>query len=300
MIYDRPYMRTTYQPGMRPALNWIIGINIAVFVVQAMSLTWAGSDWIIKFLGLSLENLGNGYLWTIVTYAFIHSPTFLFHILFNLLIIFFMGRALEDSLNRSGFLFLYFFAVVLGALAWLAIQVITNAPPGGPLVGASAGALCLLLYFCLLQPDRPLTFLLFFIIPITLKPKWIIAFIVGIDLFGFLFFELPDSRHLYGVAHSAHLGGILAAWIFYRLSSRGRHQSVSRQYSGQQQQTGFPARRAPGRGVIAPGKFTLKMSNRKDLQAELDRILDKINEKGFGSLTEEERETLDKAKEILR
>lgn len=299
MIYDRPYMRTTWQPGMRSALHWIIGINIACFVLQAMSLTWGGSNWMEGLFGLSITHLTSGYLWTVVTYSFLHSPSFLLHILFNMLIIFFMGRALEDHLNRSGFLFLYFSAVICGALAWLAVQLVVSSPPGSLLIGASAGALGLLLYFCLLQPDRPLTFLLFFVIPISLRPKWIIAFIVGIDLFGLLFFELPDNRHIFGVAHSAHLGGMLAAWAFYRLSLRGSHSSVARRTVGGQPASFLKPRNSP-RGAAPSGKFTLKMSNRKDLQAELDRILDKINDKGFGSLTEEERETLDKAKEILR
>lgn len=298
MLYDRPYMRTTWQPGIRPVLNWIIGINVACFVLQAMSLTWAGSGWMERSFGLSVHNISSGYLWTIFSYSFLHSPSFLLHIVFNMLIVFFIGRALEGYLSRNGFVVLYFSSVACGALAWLAVQFATHAPPGALLVGASAGALGLLLYFCLLQPDRPLTFLLFFVIPISLRPRWIITFLVGLDVFGFLFFELPQSRGL-GVAHSAHLGGMAAAWGLYRIAQRNRF-GDSGQFTGAKRLFDIFRRHEPRRPVAPAGKFTLRMSSRTDLKAEVDRILDKINEKGFGSLTQEERETLDRAKEILR
>ena len=67
--------------------------------------------------------------------------------------------------------------------------------------------MAILTLFCLLYPERPITLLIFFIIPVTVKPKWVFWGSLVISIGGILLYELPGHSH---VAHSAHLGGMFA------------------------------------------------------------------------------------------
>ena len=100
------------------------------------------------------------------------------------------------------------------------------------------------------------------------------------------------------VAHSAHIGGFIggfaAFWMFtlYQPSFTSKQGGV----------TVEPPKWMKGSKIVlaAKQKFKVNVTSRKDMQAEVDRILDKINRRGFGSLTLEEKDTLDRAKEFLR
>ena len=164
------------------------------------------------------------------------------------------------------------------------------------LMGASAGVSGLLVTFALLYPNRPLQFLLFFFLPIRITPRNLILIVLAIDSIGLLIGELP----LFGqsgspIAHSAHLGGMLGGWLFFRFALPGNFgfKLPSVDVSPPKWFTDKKTKRT------ANGRFRIKFSNREDLQNEIDRILDKINAQGFASLSEEEKRTLDKAKEIL-
>lgn len=291
MIYDRPYMREDFSPRQVPILKWILLSTIAVFVLQNIFGLWfqqtpALSLFFTRFFALSPEALSSGFIWTIVSYAFLHGSVL--HILGNMLLVFFIGRELVPILGARRFGQLYFSAAAVGGLAWLVVRILIG---GGPLVGASAAGLALLTVFACLYPNKPITLLLYFIIPITIKPKYLAYIAVGVSLFGLFFFELPGATGSQ-TAHSAHLGGILTGWLFFR-------------YVLSQ-----PAKASPRPSVELPNwfkksrpskadKFSVNIVNRKVLQEEVDRILDKINSRGFGALSEEEKKILDRARDLL-
>ncbi len=298
MLYDRPYMRGGV-PGRReiPYLYWVLGTTVAGFIVQSMIKVWVNPTFMSSWFALGMEQIMSGRVWTLLTYSMLHGG--IFHILVNGFIIFFAWRALEPLIGAKRVLQVYLAAVLLGGMVYLGVHF-----RGGTVEGASAGALGLLMLFCLMQPDRPITLLLFFIIPVTLRPRWIIWILLGIDGVGFLFTELPL---VFGrtplapspVAYSAHLGGMLAGWLFFRFVLNSGFNPL-----------GMPGRkiaieppewlkRKPRTAKTSRG-FKLNMSDRTELKKEVDRILDKINTKGFGALSDEEKRTLDRARDILK
>ena len=78
-------------------------------------------------------------------------------------------------------------------------------------LGASAFVMSCLTYLCLQKPNDPITFLLFFILPVKLKPKFLLMGILGLEVYGFVFGELQNSS---SIAHSAHLGGMMIGLLY--------------------------------------------------------------------------------------
>ncbi len=283
---DRSYMRRSeYSGDGLGVVKWLIIINVAVFILQGVLRVWFGSSIIEKYFSLSPAALRSGYVWTIVTYGFLHG-SFL-HILVNMLAIFFIGRILEPIIGSKSLLKVYFASILLGGVTWL----LFGSGHGGILVGASAGGFGLMTFFCLLYPETLMTILLFFVIPITMKPKWILWGMIAIEGLLFLVYEMPGRSF---VASSGHLGGILAGAIMYQLIIKHRL------FSFDKIKIEAPrwVKKITNPRVSSP-KFTLNISNKKALRREVDRILDKINHEGFSSLSDEERKTLDRAKGLL-
>ena len=301
MLSDRSYMRDDYARQTTAITTWIICATIAGFVVQNVAWKWLGPSAGRSFdhaLALSVVGFQSGYVWTLLSYCLLHSMSSFLHLVFNLLWIFLLGRELLPILGSRQFMWLYAGGVFVGGLAWLA----TNWVYGGQLIGASAGAYALLMMFAALSPNRPITLLLFFIVPVTIKPKWIVAALGGIDLFGFLFSEVTGGNGLGGIAHSAHLGGFAAGGIFFRYVHQREWKTPDRapavELPGWLKRSKKRPIEAPAYKVNVGGPAPTPASH-PDLKAEVDRILDKINSNGFGALTDDEKRHLDKAKDML-
>jgi membrane associated rhomboid family serine protease len=296
MLSDRPYMRDSYSRPGASVLTWLMCAIIAGFVLQNLLYSWSSSprtgETFERLFELNIAGLKSGYVWTLFTYAFLHSIGNFLHIIGNLLALFFLGRELLPMLGSQRFLTLFFGGVLGGALLWTA----THWNYGGAVVGASAGVLALLTLYACLRPNQPITLLLFFILPVTLKPKWIAFGILALDGMGFLFYEIMGRSSPFHYAHSAHLGGMAAGWLFFRLV----HQRESGSADG-------PAaievprwfRRAKASPATPAYHVNVTPPTREDLRAEVDRILDKINSEGFGALTPDEKRLLDSAKDLL-
>ena len=114
------------------------------------------------------------------------------------------------------------------------------------------------------------------------------------ELYYFLFKELPPDVSN-NIAHSAHLGGMLGGWLFFKYAL-GRGPILK----GARPKIKLPQwlkKRRPNAKTY--GSFSLNIDNRQIVKEEVDRILDKINSEGFGSLNEEEKRILDSAKDLL-
>ena len=289
----------------------LIVITVAVFVLQqVMNVFFPGvggrenrffSDW----LALSGNNFQELKVWTIMSYGLLHSTSGFFHILGNMLGLYFIGRIIEPLIGRERFLMLYLAGTLIGGIVYLAFHF--NDPPVGILngvpiyqvmVGASASVMGILAFFCLLYPERPITLLLFFIIPVTMRPKWILRISLGVSVFGLLLYELPGSHSSFGsIAHSAHLGGLLTGILYHRyIHNRSNAFFESTTSKPSVELPEWFKRRKKTKPQIS---YKVNRSNRDELQKEVDRILDKINATGFGSLTDGEKTTLDQAKDIL-
>ena len=293
MLSDRPYMRDDYQPEKTSVVVWLICAIVAAFLVQNILGRWFGSESVLEhYLALTVPHLKAGHVWTLLTYCFLHSPSNLLDLLFTLIGLFFLGREVLAQTGPRRFLGLFAAMTVGGGLCWAA----TNWRGNGMLFGAAAAVYGLLVVFACFQPNRPITLLLFFILPVSIKPKYLAFAAVFIDLCGFLFYEVLQQPSPFGFAHSAHLGGMAVGWVYFRYV----HDARWRQY--------LPRRRTeielPGwvkkkPAAAAPAPFQVNLTHRDNLRAEVDRILDKINSRGFGALTAEEKRTLDEARDLL-
>jgi membrane associated rhomboid family serine protease len=278
-------MRDAQRPGHN-LIKILIVANVTVFVLQLLLqdafptdlLALNSSDFIFK-------------PWTLVSYSFLHSTGQLLHIVVNMLMLYFMGKSLEQILNPRQLGTLFLGCILAGCIVWLAVNWGT---PGPQLMGASAGVTGFLIYFCLNRPNEPVTFLLFFVIPVTLKPKWIAWGVFAFEMYNFLSHEIPGTPSGYAVANSAHLGGMLAAVLFYRFGM-----GLELRMPGFLRQRRI-VRQASRKKNVQPTNDTVSHGDNDTLQREVDRILDKINAKGFGSLSPKEKQTLDQAKDILR
>ena len=291
MLSDRSYMRDNYSTERTSVLAWLISATVAGFVFQIVAARVFDSAGFFEHLfGLSVGGLKSLRVWSLLTYGFLHDPGNLLHILGNLLGLYFLGRVLLPMLGTRRFLGLYAGAIIAGGVVWAA----ANWHLGGTLIGASAGVFGLLVVYACFFPHEPVTFLLFFVIPVTLKPKHVAIAALLVDLTGCLFYEVMGAVSPFGFAHSAHLGGMAAGWIYFRYVHEARWRLPSRGVEIE-----LPRWAKKSGKTAAPASFQVNVGTREDLRAEVDRILDKINSHGFGSLSAAEKRLLDEAKDLL-
>ncbi len=178
-----------------PIVRGLLIANIAGFVLQALF------PWFIDVFGLVPKLVFRGWIWQLATFHFLHGGVG--HLLINMLMLWMFGAELEFKFGRNKFIWL----VVLSGLGAGLCQVIANGPGGVvPTVGASGIVFGLLLAWGLTWPERQVLVML--IIP--MKGKWM-AFSAG--LIEFLY--VLDGRNP-GIAHIAHLGGMIFAYVFLR------------------------------------------------------------------------------------
>lgn len=283
MLYDRSYMRSeTNDSGKRSALKTILLLLIASFVLQRLGDVWLHSNFLGNYLSLSSINASEGFIWVFLTYSFLHAD--LSHIILNLLGLFFIGRIVEALLGPERFLRLYLISALIGGITWWAFHYNDSSF----LVGASAALSGTLAYFCLARWEQRMTLLLFFIIPVSVKPKWIFWLIAYTELGCFVLYELPAVNN-YTIANSAHLGGLMSGCLFY--------------YWPLTQLSFFRMRPKMNDNIQKSFKkdhpFTINLTRRDELKNEVDHILDKISAEGLASLSPQERQTLERARKYL-
>ena len=188
---------------MTPGIQSLLIVNIVCFMLQSV----ASGDLISS---LALWPLNGPFMpWQLVTYAFLHGS--IAHLAFNMYGLWLFGRELEYLMGRSAFLQLYFASVLSAGL----MQLLATSFTGGvyPTVGASGGVFGLLLAYGMFFPNRVIVLL---ITPIPL-PAWLFVILyAGIEL------TLGVTGTQAGVAHFAHLGGMIGAYMVIRYRNRGR------------------------------------------------------------------------------
>lgn len=291
MLSDRPYMRDDYQRERTSFLIWLLSATVAGFIVQKVFQVWLGSPSFEQLGALSAWAIRNFYLWTLLTYPFLHEGVL--HLLVMVLGVFFLGRELLPHVGERRMAALTAAAAVVGGLAWFAL----NFNRGGVVMGAAPIVLCYLTVFACLFPNREISFLVFFIIPITTRPKYIAWIALGIAAMGFLFSEVPGGKFETGIAHSAHLGAMLTGWLYYRFCHEASWMTLRRSTDIELPRWMKRAKKSPA--ADTPPASAVNVGTREDIRAEVDRILDKINSDGFGALTPEEKRVLDDAKALL-
>lgn len=195
-------MLSLRQNGRLSVLRVLVGLNILIFLLSSL-LTPMGQIRFDGIFGLSMRGITNGMVWQFVTHQFLHGS--LFHLLVNMLGLWFAGRILENLLGGWKFLLFYLTCGIIGGIFQLVID------PGPILIGAS-GAVCgVVAAFSALYPEMQITALLFFVLPIRMKAKWLGRSIVIVSVVLIL------TRLMGNVGNAAHLGGALAGYAIVGL-----------------------------------------------------------------------------------
>jgi membrane associated rhomboid family serine protease len=217
--------------------------------------------------------------WTFLSYMFVHAG--LLHLLGNMFMLFVFGTAVENRMGSRAFILYYLLCGVGAAVFSLALSAIMQV---SPFVGASGAVLGVALAFAIYWPDAELVV---FPLPIPIRARTLVALLVGLDVF--FYFLTPGD----GIAHLAHVGGVLVGYLYFRaqgLSRRSPHpppRAVERVVMVQSG-SAEPERRTP----VTPVR-PRRRAEADPVAAEVDRVLDKISEKGIASLTPAERRFLD-------
>ena len=190
---------------MAPVTQALLIANIAVYMLQAVAEPTLVTYFALWPLNSAAGPTAPGFQpWQLVTYSFLHGN--LMHLLFNMLALYMFGSDIERVFGQRRFTMYYFVCVVAAALAQLAVAALGNWP-AYPTIGASGGVFGLLLAFGLYFPRR-MVMLIFPPIPM---PAWLF-----VTLYGGLELFLGVAGSNAGVAHFAHLGGMLGGYVFIR------------------------------------------------------------------------------------
>ncbi len=217
--------------------------------------------------------------WTFFTYMFVHAG--LLHLLGNSLMLFVFGTAVESRMGSRTFILYYLLCGVGAAVFSLALSAIM---PVSPFVGASGAVLGVALAFAMFWPDAEL---IVFPIPMPIRARTLVMLLVGLDVL--LYFLTPGD----GIAHLAHVGGVAFGYLYFRMQGFSRRtphpppRAVERVVMVQSG-SAEPEHRTP----VKPARPRRRM-DADPVAAEVDRVLDKISEKGIASLTPAERRFLD-------
>ncbi len=185
--------------------------NVAMFVISQMvgeAFTLNLALWPVGTMTMAGGSLGF-QPWQLVTYSFLHGN--LTHLFFNMFALYMFGSDLEKLLGPQRYINLYFLSVISAALVQLLFSAVAGGDPY-PTVGASGGVFGLLLAYGMYFPRRTLILL----IPPVPMPAWLF-----VTLYGLLELFFGVTGWDAGVAHFAHLGGMLGAWLLIQ-NWRGR------------------------------------------------------------------------------
>ncbi|MBR9846616.1 MAG: rhomboid family intramembrane serine protease [Algicola sp.] len=268
----------------------IIAVNIVIFflgflikvinnIPREATLNWLElpkdvSDFILK-------------PWTIITYGFTHYDSI--HLLFNLVILYFVSRSMVNLFPSKQSLSIYFLGILSGGLLYLLVYNIipeSMLMSVGPLVGASAGVNALLIFLCTYMPNREAKFF-----AISIKLWHIGLAIVIIDFIG-----------LFGINQGgkvAHFGGTILGYFYAKQLYKGNDiglgfsrfmDSIANMFKSKSPlKTVHKSKKKPFAG------HNKEQFNEFNNQKKIDLILDKISKSGYESLTKEEKAFLFKS-----
>jgi membrane associated rhomboid family serine protease len=290
MLGDRDYMRNewsrqggSYSHQRTSVVKKLIVINTLLFVLQ-----WVTNDEITQSLWLSAPTLPE--FWRLGTYMFVHGN--LMHLLLNMWILYMFGKPVEEKLGSYAFLKLYILSGVIGALSW----VMFNLKSTVPVIGAS-GAVFGVMGAALLFPNMQI---LLIFPPVIMKVKTLVICLAIVD---FLMLYSPQT----GIAHLAHLGGLLGGFLFTKRAllkktrmTPGRHGlgSILHRMKSNLSGSSYDSRVGPTHLKFVDDDEDL--DDEKLISTEIDPILDKIGNYGMRSLTPREKKILDRARERLK
>lgn len=196
--------------GMTPAIRWLVVSCLGIWLLELIGLAVLGPErleQVLSYLGLWRPW---PYAWQLVTYQFLHDPSGIAHVAFNMFALWMFGRHLDRRWGWRSFIAYYLTCGVGAGLFHVAMASVLPQHQG-LVMGASGAVLGVLVAFGMTFPEQ--TVLLFFVIP--MKAKHVVLLFAALEL---LLAWNPQG----GVANLAHLGGMLTGWLYLRYLPRWR------------------------------------------------------------------------------
>ena len=291
------FERAKYDAFKGDYLTRLLYLNISVFLLfaltNAFTSLFTGNFSLIPNLADDLLALPSDPLrlllrpWTILTYMFTHFG--FRHILFNMIVLYFSGKILMEYLGEKRMLALYIYGGIGGGLLYIMLYNLSPILGQGSMVGASAGCIAVLVAGALYMPQMPVRLWGIF----EIKYWMLAAGIVTLDVLN-----LTGSN---AGGHIAHLGGAIVAFFFIRSMRQGHEWNVYLfQIIDAVRNMLFRPKSKKKRRGFSFGESSYvkyeevkkpKGASSKSSQdtAKMDAILDKIKEKGYDSLSKEEK-----------
>ena len=296
-IFDRDYMQGAGSTGNR--IRQLSGVTLMVAINVLIFIAWqfASNGFMWDQFTVSWGGVSSGKVWTLLTATFSHRK--FWHFLINMLVFISFAPVLEARWGKKRFLYFY-----IGSLIFSSMCMVSLAPVFGlrdvPCLGASGGVLAVSTAFAIYYPKSIV--LIWGILP---APAWLIAAVLTFfDLKGLLaqFQGIPT-----GVGHGAHLGGILFSllvlWVlprFFnlsRLDGGRRPRSATSRSASEKSPSASSGERSPA--DYYPQKPTQES---RDVAEEnrLDQLLTKVSREGIESLSDDERDDLQRISQKRR
>ena len=286
-LHDRPYMKEGSggfrvqfrRPGPKEpmkAVTLLIVLNIGAFIFQALANEFekGARTPISDVFAVRLADWWQ--LWRYVTFQFLHAD--FGHILWNMVGVLFLGRAVERVWGRRRFLLFYLTSGMLAGVAYVIVGKVAGLHSGSILRGASGGVFAVALA-CMVLFWR-MKMLLFFMLPV---PMWVAAaiwflpsaatIVRGVTTQTFVGEFWSDVAHFGGA-----LGGAIWLWVLPRAAVQA----------------------ASARMRVQKGAWQRKVKREQETESTIDEILKKIHDQGISSLTDKEKRTLAQATERQR
>ncbi len=295
--------------GSTEGTRTILMVTIGAFVLQ-MILRRPTTDPLIDAFGLDVQSaVSNLQIWRFLTFQFLHGDTM--HIFWNMFVFYMFGRTVEMQLGTRKFLSLYLLSGIAGGLAQVAVTYVMAQQPQFaymlqvPTVGASAGVAGVTIAFAVRNPNSLIY--IFFILPV--KAKWAAVGYVALTTWWML--QSFSGARADNVAHAAHLGGMVYAFLWMLADSGARRGGRSGPWQwirskfgggqgGRQRMSGGDARGGWQGRSGSSSSFSHPVTGRSEgssginsqEEERLDQILRKVHTRGLGALSEEERDFL--------
>jgi len=298
-IQDRDYYRNE-GPSVLDSLmpsgivcRWLIGINVAVFIVQQIAASTAPPGWVNEWFILDVDAVRHGQVWRLLTFAFLHDG--IMHIFFNMLFLWWFGSDVEQLYGRKEFLAIYLFSALLGGVAY---EIWGLTQEGNSYCLGASGAVSTMLILCALHYPRRIIHVLG-LLPV---PIWLFAiFCVAMDVYGLF--------HVTRTAVIVHLAGAAFAVAYYNFqrsiteivnglmwwrNRRPRTRLKLFQPDPEREEPVAVSASANSSSSSAPAQVD------EHLEAKLDAVLAKIAKLGKESLTQQEQEILQQAAQMYK
>lgn len=206
-------------PNLTPAVKWLIITCVAVWFVFQVLMEMMFKISISNIFSLIPAQVLFEYrFWQLFTYQFLHSPTQISHILFNLLMLWFLGSELEQKWGTKRFLTYYLANGVAAAVIYTAAMALYAAWTGAqvgliiPVVGASGALFAVMVAYGYVYGDR----LIYFFMLFPMKAKYFVAILAFVQVASLITSSMAGGE----IAYLAHLGGLVSGFVYLQIMKR--------------------------------------------------------------------------------